>query len=40
MKAFLPYFVEFGEDRSILPKVYPENCAVDGPNKKPIIIIT
>ena len=40
IKALLPYFVEFNEDGSILPKVYPEDCAVGGPNKRPIIMIT
>ena len=40
MKALLPYFVEFSEDGSILPKVYLKDCAVSGPNKRPIIMIT
>lgn len=40
IKALLPYFVEFNEDGSIVPKVYPEDCAVGGPNKRPIIMIT
>lgn len=40
MKALLPYFVEFSEDGSILPKDYSEDCAVGGPNKRPIIMIT
>ena len=40
MKELLPYFMEFGEDRSILPKEYPEHCAVRGPNRRPIIMIT
>lgn len=40
MKALLPYFVEFSEDRSILPKVYPEDCTVGGPKKRRIIMIT
>lgn len=40
MKALLSYFVEFSKDRSILPKEYPQDCAVGRPNRKPIIIIT
>ena len=40
MKALLPYFVEFSEDGSILPKDYPKDCAVGGPNKRPFIMIT
>ncbi len=28
MKSLLPYFVEFSDDGSILPKVYPNDCAV------------
>lgn len=40
MKALLPYFVEFSEDGSILPKDYSKDCAVGGPNKRPIIMIT
>ncbi len=30
MKSLLPYFVEFSDDRSILPKVYPNDCTVKG----------
>ena len=40
MKLLLPYCVEFSDDRSILPKTYPKNCAVSGPDQKPIIMIT
>lgn len=40
MKAILPYFVEFSKDRSILPKKYPKDCMVDGPDRRPIIMIT
>ena len=32
IKSLLPYFVEFQNDGIILPKKYPENCAVGGPN--------
>lgn len=38
MKSLLPYFVEFSEDGSMLPKIYPEDCVV--PNRRPIIMIT
>ena len=40
MKKLLSYFVEFGKDGSILPKEYPEDCTVGGPNRQPIIMIT
>ena len=32
IKELLPYFVEFSKDGSILPKEYPEDCAVAGLN--------
>lgn len=40
IKLLLPYFVEFEEDGKILPKKYPSNCAVGGPDSRPIIMIT
>ena len=40
MKSFLPYFVEFSNNGSILPKVYPDDCAVGRSDQRPIIIIT
>ena len=40
MKSLLPYFVEFSDDGSMLPKTYPENCVVGGPDRRPIIMIT
>ncbi len=40
MKSLLPYFVEFSDDGSILPKVYPDNCAVDGSDQRPTFMIT
>ena len=40
MKSLLPYFVEFEEDGKILPKEYPSDCAVGGPDRRPIIMIT
>ncbi len=30
MKVLLSYFVKFKEDGTILPKEYPEDCAVGG----------
>lgn len=32
--------VEFSDNGSILPKVYPDDCAVGGSNRRPIIMIT
>ena len=40
MKALLPYFVQFKEDGTILPKKYPDDCAVGGSDRQPIILIT
>lgn len=40
MSALLPYLVEFQDDESILEKQYPSDCAVGGPNRRPIIMIT
>lgn len=39
MRLLLPYFVEFFKDSSILEKDYSDDCAIEGPNQKPIIII-
>lgn len=39
MKELLPYFMEFGEDVSILPKKYPEDYAIGEPNRWQIIMI-
>ena len=39
IKALLPYFVEFSENRSILSKDYPKDCAVSRLNKRLIIMI-
>ena len=30
IKSLLPYFVRFSDDESILPKVYPDDCAIGG----------
>ena len=40
MKSLLPYVVEFKEDGTVLPKQYPDDCAVGGPNRQSIIMIT
>lgn len=40
MKLFLPYFVEFSEDGTIVSKKYPSDCAIRKPEKRPIIMIT
>lgn len=40
MKSLLPYFVEFFNNRSMLPKTYSENCVVNSPDQRPIIMIT
>ena len=40
MKALLPYFVEFKEDGTILPKEYLDDCAVGDSDRRPIIMIT
>lgn len=39
MKALSPYFIEFGEDKSILSKEYPKDCKISGSNQRLIIII-
>ena len=40
MKSLLPYLIEFREDGTIISKEYPDDCAVGGPNRQPIIMIT
>ena len=40
MKSLLPYFVEFSEDGSMLPKIYPEDCIVSGLDRRPVTMIT
>lgn len=39
IRLFLPYFVEFSEDGSILEKNYSDNCAVAGLDRRLIIMI-
>ena len=40
MKGLLSYLVEFSKDGFILPKEYPKDCTVGGPDCRPIIMIT
>ncbi len=40
MKSLLPHFVEFSDDGSILPKVYPDDCAIERSDRRPVIMIT
>ena len=37
MKSLLPYFVEFYKDGTMVPKEYPDDYAVEGPDQRPII---
>lgn len=39
MKLLPSYFVEFSDHRSILPKVYPDDCAVGRSDQRHIITI-
>ena len=40
MEELKLYMVEFNEDGTMKPKVYPSDCAVEGENRRPIIVIT
>lgn len=40
IKLLLSYFIEFQDDSTFLPKEYPKNFTVNGPNQQLIIIIT
>ena len=40
MKSLLSYFVEFFEDGTMVSKEYPDDCEVEGPDRRPIIMIT
>ena len=40
MKSLLLYFLEFFEDGKMVPKEYPDNYGVAGPDRRPIIMIT
>lgn len=39
IKSFLSNLIEFFKDNSVLLKEYLDNCAVIGPDQKPIIMI-
>ena len=39
LEALGPYLVEFRNDSSMEEKVYSSDCAVNGPNKRPVILI-
>ena len=40
IKSLIPYFVEFQDDSTILPKEYLEDCVIGEPNRRQIIMIT
>ena len=40
MEELKPYVVEFEENGAMKEKIYPPDCAVHGPNRRPIIVIT
>ena len=40
MEELKPYMVEFEENGAMKEKIYPSDCAVHGPNRRPIIVIT
>ena len=40
MKDLEPYLVEFEEDGSMKTKEYPDDCAVGGDKRRPVIVIT
>ena len=40
MEELKPYMVEFNENGTMKPKVYPSDCAVEGKNRRPVIVIT
>lgn len=40
MEELKPYMVEFEEDGAMKAKTYPSDCAVGGPNRRPIVVIT
>lgn len=40
MEELKPYMVEFEENGAMKEKIYPPDCAIHGPNRRPIIIIT
>lgn len=40
LEAFGPYLVAFRNDSSMKSKVYPLDYVVNGPSKRPVIVIT
>ena len=40
MKDYAPYIVDFKADGSMEEKKYPSDCAVNRPDRRPIIVIT
>jgi hypothetical protein len=40
MKELEPYLVEFDSSGQILEKAYPDDCQVDGSQRRPTILIT
>ena len=40
MEELKPYIVEFEENGTMKPKIYPSDCAVGGNDRRPIIVIT
>lgn len=40
MKELKPYIVEFDENGTMKPKVYPSDCVVGSNSRQPIIVIT
>lgn len=35
-----PYIVEFKKNGTMKPKIYPQDCAIRGQKRRPIIVIT
>ena len=40
MEELKPYIVEFEEDGTMKAKTDPSDCAIGGPNRRPIVVIT
>lgn len=40
IKKLKPYMIDFDKNGVIKPKVYLSDCAIEGNNRQPIIIIT
>ena len=40
MKDLKPYIIELKEDETMKPKVYPNNCRIEGLNWRLVIVIT